>query len=138
MAWFLVVRLLFILAVAYAAFLTRPFHPSLEVNLAAGAALGVLAIFVESRMRSAEVTDLLGALIGGAIGLGLAKTIGAALYWADTTDPRVMFLHSFILLVFPYVGLVMGARKGEWLQPARLAALFLDTGPQQHYRILYT
>ena len=87
-----------------------------------------------SRLRSAEVTDLLGALIGGAIGLGLAKTIGAALFWADSTDPRVMFLHSFILLVFPYLGIVMGARKGEWLKPARLAALFRDTAPHQHYR----
>ena len=75
---------------------------------------------VETRLRDAEVTDLLGALIGGAIGLGLAKTIGAALFWADTTDPRVVFLHSFILLVFPYLGIVMGARKGEWLKPARL------------------
>ena len=40
----------------------------------------------------AEVTDLLGALIGGAIGLGLSKTIGAALVWADTGDNRIVFL----------------------------------------------
>ena len=138
MAWFLLVRALFVLAVAYAAFITRPFHTSLEFNLLAGAALGVLAIWIETRMRSAEVTDLLGALIGGAIGLGLAKTIGAALFWADAGDPRVKFLHSFILLVFPYLGIVMGARKGEWLQPARIAALFRDTGPQKRYRILDT
>ena len=138
MAWFFLVRLIFVLAVAWAAFLTRPFHASVEVNLAAGAALGVLAILVETRMRSAEVTDLLGALIGGAIGLGLAKTIGAALFWANAEDARVRFLHSFVLLVFPYLGIVMGARKGEWLQPARIAALFRDTGPQKRYRILDT
>jgi len=138
MAWVILVRTLFVLAVTYAAFLTRPFHTLLIINLLAGAALGVIMLLIESRLRSAEVTDLLGALIGGAIGLGLAKTIGAALFWADTTDPRVTFLHSFILLVFPYVGLVMGARKGEWLKPARLAALFRDTAPQQHYRILDT
>src|SRR5688572_27031123 len=138
MPWFLMVRGLFVLAVTYATILTRPFGPSLELNVAAGVVLGVLMIALESRMRNADVTDLLGALIGGAVGLGLAKTIGAALFWADTTDNRVVFLHSFILLVFPYLGIVMGARKGEWLQPARLAALFLDTGPQQHYRILYT
>ena len=138
MAWVILVRTLFVLAVTYAAFLTRPFHTLLIVNLLAGAALGVIMLLIESRLRSAEVTDLLGALIGSAIGLGLAKTIGAALFWADTTDPRIMFLHSFILLVFPYIGLVMGARKGEWLQPARLAALFRDTAPQQHYRILDT
>ena len=32
----------------------------------------------------------------------------------------------------------MGARKGEWLEPARLVALFRDTGPQKRYRILDT
>ena len=97
-----------------------------------------MIIGIETRLRSAEVTDLLGALIGGAIGLGLAKTIGAALFWADTTDPRIVFLHSFILLVFPYLGIVMGARKGEWLEPARLVGLFRDAGPQKRYRILDT
>jgi uncharacterized protein YacL len=138
MAWFLLVRLFFVLAVTYAAFLTRPFSSHLAVNIAAGVALGLLMIAIETRMREAEVTDLLGALIGGAIGLGLAKTIGAALFWANAGDPRVVFLHSFVLLVFPYLGIVMGARKGEWLKPARLVALFRDTGPQRRYRILDT
>ncbi len=138
MPWFLVVRVLFVLAVTYATILTRPFGPALEINVAAGAVLGVLMILIETRMRTAEVTDLLGALIGGAIGLGLAKTIGAALFWADTTDNRVVFLHSFILLVFPYLGIAMGARRGEWLEPARLVSLFRDAGPQKRYKILDT
>jgi uncharacterized protein YacL len=138
MAWYLVARALFILAVTYAAALTRPFSDLLATNAALGAALGLLMVAVETRLRTAEVTDLLGALIGGAIGLGLAKTIGAALFWADTTDPKVVFLHSFILLVFPYMGLVMGARKGEWLEPSRLVALFRSAGPAKRYRILDT
>jgi uncharacterized protein YacL len=138
MAWSILVRTLFVLAVVYAAYLTRPFSAAVEVNLAAGAILGLLMVVVETRLRDAEVTDLLGALIGGAIGLGLAKTIGAALFWADSGDRRIMFLHSFVLLVFPYLGIVMGARKGEWLKPARLAAVFRDAAPQQHYRILDT
>jgi uncharacterized protein YacL len=138
MPWHLVVRALFVIAVTYAAVLAKPFSAAMPVNLAVGAALGLLMVVVESRLREADVTDLLGALIGGAIGLGLAKTIGAALFWADTTDSRVVFLHSFILLVFPYLGIVMGARKGEWLQPARLVSLFRETGPQQRYRILDT
>ena len=137
MAWYLLARALFVIAVTYAAVLTRPFSDLLAVNLALGAVLGFVMVAVERRLRSAEVTDLLGALIGGAIGLSLAKTI-EPLFWADTGDRRVVFLHSFILLVFPYLGLVVGARKGEWLEPARIAALFRDTGPQKRYRILDT
>ncbi len=138
MAWFILARALFIIAVTYAAVLARPFSPLVGVDFAVGVGLGVLIVWIETRLRDAEVTDLLGALIGGAIGLGLAKTIGAALFWADTGDPRVVFLHSFILLVFPYLGILMGARKGEWLEPARLAGLFRDTGPEKRYRILDT
>jgi uncharacterized protein YacL len=138
MPWHIVARALFVAAVAWAAALLRPFHPQLGVDIAVGAALGVLIVLIETRLRESEVTDLLGALIGGAIGLGLAKTIGAALFWADATDNRVVFLHSFILLVFPYLGIVMGARKGEWLQPQRLVNLFRDVGPMKRYRILDT
>ncbi len=138
MAWYLLARALFVLAVTYSAVLIQPFSPDFAANAALGIFLGLLMLVVETRLRHAEVTDLLGALIGGAIGLGLAKTIGAALFWANTTDPRVVFLHSFILLVFPYLGLVMGARKGEWLEPARIAALFRDAGPTKRYRILDT
>jgi len=138
MPWFSLVRVLFVLAVVYAASLTRPFHADLAINLAGGAFLGLLMIAIESRLRSTEVTHLLGALIGGAIGLGIAKTIGAALFWANTTDGRIVFLHSFVLLAFPYLGLVIGARKSEWLQPSRIVALFRDAGPQKRYRILDT
>ncbi len=138
MPWQIVARALFVAAVAWAAALLHPFNPHLIVNIVVGALLGVLVVVAEARLRESEVTDLLGALIGGAIGLGLAKTIGAALFWADATDNRVGFLHSFILLVFPYLGIVMGARKGEWLEPQRLASLFRDTGPQKRYRILDT
>jgi len=138
MPWPIVARVCFVAAVAWAAGLLRPFHPLLAVDLTIGAVLGALIVFIETRLRESEVTDFLGALIGGAIGLGLAKTIGAALFWADATDHRVVFLHSFILLVFPYLGIVMGARKGEWLQPQRLASLFRDSGPQKRYRILDT
>src|SRR3954449_7495887 len=138
MPWNIVARALFVAAVTYAAVLAGPFSSSPVVNLLVGAGLGVLIVLIETRLRDTEVTDLLGALIGGAIGLGLAKTIGAALFWADASDRRVGFLHSFILLVFPYMGSVMGARKGEWLQPQRLASLFRDAGPQKRYRILDT
>ena len=137
-SWQLVARACFVAAVAWAAWLVRPFHPSGVVDLAIGAALGGLIVLFEARLREAAVTDLLGALIGGAIGLGLAKTVGAALFWMDTSDNRIIFLHSFILLVFPYLGIVMGARKGEWLEPQRLVALFRETGPQRRYRILDT
>jgi uncharacterized protein YacL len=138
MPWQLFVRAIFIAAVVWAAAILRPFHATLAANVVIGSLLGVAVIVAETRLRQTDVTDLLGALIGGAIGLGLAKTISAALFWTDASDNRVGFFHSFILLVFPYLGIVMGARKGEWLEPQRLVSLFRDTGPVKRYRILDT
>ncbi len=138
MPWQLFVRALFVAAVAWAAAILRPFHAALLPNVGIGALLGGTVIFIETQLRQTEVTNLLGALIGGAIGLGLAKTISAALFFVDATDNRVGFFHSFMLLVFPYLGIVMGARKGEWLEPQRLAGLFRDVGPVKRYRILDT
>jgi uncharacterized protein YacL len=81
---------------------------------------------------------MIGALLGGAVGLAAAKTIGAAMYWANVGDGRVVFLHSLILLGLPYIGLVMGARKGEWLEPENLVSIFRSAGPRRRYRILDT
>src|SRR5713101_4264981 len=101
-------------------------------------ALAAVVVLFESRLRETAVTRVLGALIGCAIGLAIARTIASGLFWADTGDRRVVFLHSFILIVLPYLGLVLGAKNGEWLEPARLVGLFQATGPQRRYKILDT
>src|SRR5262245_16513745 len=138
MAWFLMARLLFTGAVAYTAFLLRPVGPDALLNVLFGLALAGVAVLFEWMLRDLALTSLLGALVGGAIGLGIAKGIGAALFWADPNDERVAFFHGFLLLVLPYIGLVIGGRRGEWLEPSRLLSLFRATGPQRRYRILDT
>jgi uncharacterized protein YacL len=81
---------------------------------------------------------VLGALIGCAVGLAIAHAIGTGLFWADSGDRRVEFLHSFMLIVLPYLGLMLGGKHGEWLEPERLASLFRATGPLRRYKILDT
>jgi len=95
-------------------------------------------VFFESRLRETSLTRILGALIGCAIGLAIARAVGSALFWADNLDRRVEFLQSFMLIVLPYLGLVLGAKHGEWLEPARLVTLFRSAGPQRRYKILDT
>ena len=138
MAWFALARVLFVAAVAYAAALLHPLPLSVPVNIAFALGLAALVVLLESRLRETSVTRVLGALIGCTIGLGLARAIGAGLFWADTGDRRVEFLHSFILIMLPYLGLVIGGKHGEWLEPARLISLFRAAGPQRRYKILDT
>ena len=138
MAWFILARLAFIGAVAASAFMLRPLGADPLVNVAFGVGLAALSVALEWQLRHTAVTHILGAFMGGAVGLMLAKGISAALFWIDHGDQRVAFLHSFILLVFPYLGVVLGGRKGEWLEPARLMTLFRAAGPERHYKILDT
>jgi uncharacterized protein YacL len=139
MAWFALARVLFVTAVGYSAFQLEPLGPdSAILNVAFGLVLGLLIVVLEHRLKTTSVTHMIGALLGGAIGLLAARTIGAALYWANLGNERVVFLHSFILLALPYLGLVLGARRGEWLEPQNLVSLFRSAGPRKRYKVLDT
>ena len=101
--------------------------------------LAALVVLFESRLRETSLTrdprrahrlrDRPG---------DCARPSASALFWADNVDRRVEFLQSFMLIVLPYLGLVLGAKHGEWLEPARLVSLFRAAGPQRRYKILDT
>jgi uncharacterized protein YacL len=139
MAWFILVRLLFVGAVTLTSVFLHPLPGGPVVNLPFGLVLAGLVVVFETRLRAASLTHVLGGLIGGAIGLVIAKTIESSMSpWANPADERIQFLRSMILLVLPYIGLVIGAKRGEWLEPARLISLFRATGPQRRYKVLDT
>jgi uncharacterized protein YacL len=138
MAWLALARILFVAAVAYAAAALRPLSMSPSLNVTFALVLAVLVVLFERRLWDTSVTRILGALTGGAIGLVLARTIAAGLFFANSEDRRVAFLHSFLLTVLPYLGVVLGAKHGEWLEPARLIGLFRAAGQARRYKILDT
>ena len=139
MAWSLLGRVCVIGAVAVSAALLQPLPAApLLINILFAVALGFLVVFVEGRLRQTSSSRLLGAILGCAVGLGLARAIEAGLFWADEGDRRIEFLNLFLLIALPYLGLVLGARRGEWLEPARLMSLFRAAGPERRYKILDT
>ncbi|MEO8260246.1 MAG: PIN domain-containing protein [Acidobacteriota bacterium] len=138
MPWFALARVLFLSAVAYAAAVLRPLPVNSEINVAFALGLALLVVLFESRLRETAVTRIFGALLGCAIGLALARTIASGLFWADSGDRRVEFLHSFVLIVLPYLGLVLGGKHGEWLEPARMISLFRSPESVRRYKILDT
>jgi uncharacterized protein YacL len=132
------IRGLFIVVVVYVATLIPPIYGYLAINLALGLALALGTIALEARLRSAALTELAGGLIGFIVALTIARTISTALFWANTANPLVQFMHTLIIVVLPYLGLMIGIRNGVWLEPSRIAALFRDARPQKRYRILDT
>ncbi len=138
MRWSALARLLFVGGVAYCAYMLRPLGGGPALNVAFSLILAGVIIYLEERLHQTSLANVFGALLGGACGLLIARMLGAALFWANTGDTRVVFLHSLILLVLPYVGLVLGGKSGEWLHPERLAGLFRPQVSQRRYRILDT
>src|SRR5476649_99735 len=115
MAWFALARVVFVAVVAYAAANLQPLSIGLFSNVGFGLVLAVLVVLFERGLRETAVTKVFGALIGCFIGLGIAHLITSDLFWADNGDQRVKFLHSFVLIVLPYLGLALGVKHGEWL-----------------------
>ena len=139
MKWGALARAAFVGVIAYCALVLRPFGANPLLNAALGVAIAALVIFLEARLRDTPLANIVGALIGGTVGLLLARLIGDAHFWANADSLGVIFLHTLILLALPYIGLVLGAKSGEWLEPERLVGLFRATSAtERRYKILDT
>jgi uncharacterized protein YacL len=138
MAWFILVRLLFLAGVVWAAGTFQPVPGGVLVNVGAGAVLAALGIVFESRLHDTSPARILGTVLGGTLGLILALVLDVALGYLDGPEHPVGFMQSLVLLALPYLGMVLGGRHGEWLEPARLVTLFKAAGPMRRYKILDT
>jgi uncharacterized protein YacL len=138
MAWFALARVVFAAILAYSAAMLRPLPFGIAANVAFALGLAGLVAFCEAKLRDAAMTRVLGALLGCAIGVLVARVVAAGLFWANVADGRVAFLETFLLIGLAYLGLTVGARHGEWLEPARLVGLFHAAGPERRYKILDT
>jgi uncharacterized protein YacL len=135
---FLAIRSIFIAVVVYSATVIRPVQGHVALSAGLGLAVALIIVLAETRLRGTAVTSLLGGLLGFVVGLIVAKMIGTGLFWADTSNTKVQFLHGLIIVVLPYLGMVLGVRKGEWLEPTKFVSLFKDARPQKRFKILDT
>ena len=145
MAWFALARVLFVAAVAYAAALLQPLPLGLAAQRRASRSCWpALVVLFECGCARPPPTRILGALIGCVIGLGdRARDRGRACSGPTATIAAIEFLHSFLLIVLPYLGLVLGAqarrvaRAGAARQPVprrRPGAPLQDSRHQRHHR----
>ena len=101
------------------------------------AALGI--IYFEHRLKRATLKRLIGAATGSIMGI-----IGAALISHMLTDTifeqnSLSFIKLFILFLMTYVGLVIGANKGDMLNLSAMGGLFGGERPaKKSYKILDT
>jgi len=138
MPWFALARVVVVGAVAYSAAALQPLPFGVVINTAFAVVLAALVVLFETRLRETQVTRLLGGLIGFITGIAIARAIEAGFFWLNAANGVVEFFNSFLLIVLPYLGLMLGVKHGEWLEPARLISLFRSTGSERRYKILDT
>jgi uncharacterized protein YacL len=148
----LIIRLGFVALLVAAGFLlnplaeTRHLGESDEVTRrvlsgAVAAAIAVAVIFFEMRVRQATLKTLIGAAVGSILGISGAFMIGLLISYQETKAvPAEMKTFLTIALAFfmGYVGLMVGAAKGEFIDLSALGGIFSDKNVPRDYKILDT
>jgi uncharacterized protein YacL len=115
-----IVRAIFILVLAASAYALHPFHSDPWIAGIAGLVFGGGIIFFEIRLERISLKRLIGAAAGSLLGITGAFLMSLVL--AKASDDA--FLPVCLLLLMTYVGLIVGANKGEMLNLAALGGIF--------------
>ncbi len=132
-------RLLFILIFTVACWFFRPFGLNPWAAAGAGAAASALIIFFELRVRALSLRRLFGAVIGSLLGITGAFLFSLVLRNSLPEGQTRSLLQIGVLLLMTYIGLVVGASKGDLLNLAALGGLFTtERGSKRNTKVLDT
>ena len=136
----LLIRVLFVLLLAASAWFLRPFELENRYAAAAGLGFGIVIVIFEIQVRKTTLKRLFGAAFGSLLGIIGAYLISLILERAlPPHSATVSFLQLLLLLWMGYVGLVVGASKGEMLNLGALGGLFGgEQTASQSFKILDT
>src|SRR2546423_5848425 len=112
------IRLIFICVVAAACYVRQLFGLSQFPAAAAGAVIGLSVVLFEMRLRIVSLKRLIGAVIGSVLGIVGAYLFSLVIRNSIQTGRTQSFLQLFVMLLMSYVGLIVGANKGDLLNLA--------------------
>jgi len=133
------VRFLFVLIVSVTCYLIEPFGLPPRLDAGVGGLIGLAIVLFEWRLRRVSLKRLIGAAIGSVLGIFgaylFALVIGNSL---RAGNPR-SFLQIMVMLLMAYVGLIVGANKGDLLNLSALGGIFGgEKQSKKSYKILDT
>jgi uncharacterized protein YacL len=133
------VRLLFVLFVALTCYLIQPFGLAPKLDAAVGALVGLAIVVFEWRLRLVSLKRLIGAAIGSVLGIFGAYLFALVIRNSIPPGHTQSFLQIMVMLVMAYVGLIVGANKGDLLNLAALGGIFGgEKQSRKSYKILDT
>jgi uncharacterized protein YacL len=136
----LLIRILFVLILGLSGYYLRPFNLEPPFAAIGAAILGAAIVLFEIRLKRVSLKRLIGAAFGSVLGILGAYLISLVLAQAlPNSYNTVPFLQLVLLLLMAYVGLVVGANKGDMLNLAALGGLFGgEKASKDQFKILDT
>jgi len=133
------IRLIFTAICVVAGYHFRPFSVSKEAGSAAGFLFALAVILFEIRLRRASLRRLIGAAIGSILGIVGAYFTTLVLSHTSMPESTRSFFSLATFLIMSYIGLILGANKGDMLNLQALGGLFGSERSLKHsFKVLDT
>src|ERR1051326_7476679 len=108
-------------------------------SAALGTFVALCIILFELRIRKATLKTLIGAAVGSILGILGAFLIGELIMRQESLKHEVRTFVTLSLVFFmAYVGLMVGAAKGDYLELSALGGIFSDKTARRDLKILDT
>ncbi len=133
------IRFVFFAALVSAGYFLKPFSEKAWLSAAVGGVLAVLIIVFEMRIRKASLKTLIGAAVGSIIGIACATLIAWIISQQKAnglSDDFKSFLTLTLTLLMGYVGLMVGAVKGDYLDLSALGGIFVEKGTSKAHSLI--
>ncbi len=125
-------RIVFISLSVAAGYHFRPFTVSKEFGAAIGFLFGLAVILFELRLRRASLRRLIGAATGSILGILGAYLTSLILTHTTMPESTRSFCSLAAFLVMAYIGLVLGANKGDMLNLQAFGGVFGSERSTKH------
>jgi uncharacterized protein YacL len=136
-----IIRVIFTAILVAAGYVLHPVPGNRILSALAGAVAAGAIILLEMRIKRASLKTLIGAAVGSILGIVGAFLIGSLISRQEShaVSPETKtFLTLALTFLMAYVGLVVGAAKGDHLELSALGGIFSDKGARRDMKILDT
>jgi uncharacterized protein YacL len=135
----ILIRFLFVIVVSAACYFIEPFRLSRQQDAGVGALVGAGIVLFEWKLRTVSLKRLIGAAIGSILGICGAYLFALVIRSSVPAGNTQSFLQILVMLLMAYVGLIVGASKGDLLNLAALGGVFGgEKQGKKSYKILDT
>ena len=135
----LIIRIVFVVLVGVASYTIHPFELHPVAAGVAGVVIGAAVVLFEWKLKQVSLKRLIGAAIGSVLGILGAFLFSLVVHSSVPEARTAQFLSLVVMMVMAYVGLIVGASKGDLLNLSALGGVFGgEKQSKKSYKILDT